>query len=49
MGTFAETGIVDYHLSFAEQGKQTSVCSKKRKFGVFDSIYSKHTELAVFH
>jgi hypothetical protein len=25
MGTFAETAIVDYHLSFADQGKQTSV------------------------
>jgi hypothetical protein len=25
MGAFAETGIVDYHLSFADQGKQTSV------------------------
>jgi hypothetical protein len=25
MGTFAETAIVDYHLSIAHQGKQTSV------------------------
>ncbi len=25
MGTFAKTSIVDYHLSFADQGKQTSV------------------------
>jgi hypothetical protein len=25
MGMFAETAIVDYHLSFADQGKQTSV------------------------
>jgi predicted acetyltransferase len=25
MGTFAETAIIDYHLSFADQGKQTSV------------------------
>jgi hypothetical protein len=25
MGTFVETAIVDYHLSFADQGKQTSV------------------------
>jgi hypothetical protein len=24
MGTFAETAIVDYCLSFADQGKQTS-------------------------
>jgi hypothetical protein len=23
MGTFAETTIVDYHLSFADQGKQS--------------------------
>jgi hypothetical protein len=25
MSTFAETEIVNYHLSFASQGKQTSV------------------------
>jgi hypothetical protein len=25
MGTFAETALVDYRLSFADQGKQTSV------------------------
>jgi hypothetical protein len=25
MGTFAETANVGYHLSFADQGKQTSV------------------------
>jgi hypothetical protein len=25
MGTFAETAIVDYRLSFANEGKQTSV------------------------
>ncbi len=25
MGTFAETAIVDYHLSFADKGKQTSI------------------------
>jgi hypothetical protein len=25
MGMFAETAIVDYHFSFADQGKQTSV------------------------
>jgi hypothetical protein len=25
MGTFAETAIVDYHLSFADQGKQTFI------------------------
>jgi hypothetical protein len=27
MGTFAETAIVDYRLSFAEQGNQTYVFS----------------------
>jgi hypothetical protein len=27
MGTFAETAIVDYHLPFADQEKQTSVFS----------------------
>jgi hypothetical protein len=32
MGTFAETAIVDYHLSFADQGKQNSV-----------SVFSKQT------
>jgi hypothetical protein len=37
MGMFAETVIVDYRLSFTDQGKQTSVfsCSKKRKFVIF--------------
>jgi hypothetical protein len=25
MGTFAETAVVDYRLSFADQGKRTSV------------------------
>jgi hypothetical protein len=25
MGTFAEIAIVDYRLSFADQGKQTSI------------------------
>jgi hypothetical protein len=39
MGTFAETAIVDYRLSFANQGKQTSVfrflfVENKRKFAV---------------
>jgi hypothetical protein len=31
MGLFAETAIVDLHLSFADQGKQTSIslCSKQ--------------------
>jgi hypothetical protein len=31
MGTYAETAIVDYRLSFADQEKQTfvSICSKQ--------------------
>jgi hypothetical protein len=37
MGTFAETAIVDYRLSFADQGKQTSV-----------SVCSKQTEVCRF-
>jgi hypothetical protein len=31
MGIFAETAIVDYRLSFADQGQQTSIF---RKFAV---------------
>jgi hypothetical protein len=43
MGTFAESAIVDYRLSFADQRKQTSVkqasifipfAANKRKFAV---------------
>jgi hypothetical protein len=39
MGRFAETAIVDYHLSFADQEKQTSIfhfrfSANKRKFAV---------------
>jgi hypothetical protein len=30
MGTFAETAIVDYRLSFADQRKQTSVFRLKK-------------------
>jgi hypothetical protein len=47
MGTFAETAIVDYRLSFADQGKQTSVffsilfpffiCRKQMEVAVFRS------------
>jgi hypothetical protein len=42
MGTFAETANVDYRLSFANPGKQTSVFSfpfaeNRRKFAVFVS------------
>jgi hypothetical protein len=31
MGTFAETANVDYRLSFADQGKQTSVVRLQQK------------------
>jgi hypothetical protein len=34
MGTFAETATVDYRLSFAGQGKQTSVSANKGKFAI---------------
>jgi hypothetical protein len=39
MGTLAETAIVDYRLSFADHGKQTSVFrfrlqANKRKFAI---------------
>jgi hypothetical protein len=37
MGTFAETAFVDYRVSFADQGKQTSV-----------SVGSKQTEVCRF-
>jgi hypothetical protein len=37
MGTFAKTAVVDYHLLFADQGKQTSV-----------SVCSKQTEICRF-
>jgi hypothetical protein len=37
MGMFAETANVDYHLLFADQGKQTSVsaCSKQMEVAIF--------------
>jgi hypothetical protein len=38
MGKFAETAIVDYRLSFANQGKllfSVSVCSKETKAAIF--------------
>jgi helix-turn-helix protein len=51
MGTLADTAIVDYHLPFANPGKQTSVFrfrlqQNKRKFVV--SVYRKQTEDATF-
>jgi hypothetical protein len=53
VGTFAETANVDYHLSFADQGKQTSVfrfpfCSKNGSFLFLLYICSKKTKVAVF-
>jgi hypothetical protein len=39
MGTFAETAIVDYRLSFADQGKLTSV---------FRSCLQQTNEVAIF-
>jgi hypothetical protein len=52
MGTFAETAIVNYHLSFAYQGKQTPVLlfrlqQTNESFPVPFSI-CKQTEVAVF-
>jgi hypothetical protein len=35
MGTFAETVNVNYRFSFADQGKETSVCSKQMEVGHF--------------
>jgi hypothetical protein len=49
MGIFAETAKVNYRLSFADQGKQTSIfrftfVENKQMF----SVCSKQTEVAVF-
>jgi hypothetical protein len=36
MGTFSKAAITDYHLSFADQGKQTSdFRSKQTEVGIF--------------
>ncbi len=53
MGSFAETTTVDNHLSFADQGKQTSIsrCLLQQANGslLFPfSVCSKQTEDAVF-
>jgi hypothetical protein len=53
MGTFAETAIVDYRLSFVYQGKQMSVfpfsfASDKRKFAVSVFRLQKTNEVAIF-
>jgi hypothetical protein len=52
MGTFAETAIVDYHLLFADQGKQTSIfrfCFQQsnRSLPFLTFVCSKQTEVAV--
>ncbi len=53
MGMFAETAIVDYHLSFAVQGKQTLVLrfplQQTNGSLVFPfSVCSEQIEVAVF-
>jgi hypothetical protein len=52
MGTFAETAIIDYCLSFADQGKQTSIFwfRLQQTNGSFPfpfPVCSKQTEVAV--
>jgi hypothetical protein len=51
MGTVARTAIVDYHLLFANQEKQTSVSSlhfqqSNESWSFPFSVYSKQTEVA---
>jgi hypothetical protein len=53
MGRFDETAIVDYRLSFADQGKQTSVfrfrfqkTNRSLPFSV--SVCRKQTKIVVF-
>jgi hypothetical protein len=53
MGTFAETPVVDYRSSFADQGKQTSVFHfrlqrNKLKFAVSIFRFSKQTKSPFF-
>jgi hypothetical protein len=53
MGTFVETAIVNYPLSFANQGKQTSVFHFRLQQTNGNlpfpfSICSKQTEIAVY-
>ncbi len=45
-----ETAIIDFHLSFADQGNQTSVsvCSKQTEVRRFRFPFAKETEIAVF-
>jgi hypothetical protein len=53
MGTFAETAIVDYCLSFANRGKQTSVFRFRlqQTNGSLPFLFSvcKQTEVAFLH
>ncbi len=54
MGMFADLAIVDYHLSFYDQGKQTSVfcfCLQQTNGSLLFpfSICRKQTKVAVFH
>jgi hypothetical protein len=54
MDMFAETAIVDYYLSFADQGKQTSFfffCLQQTNGSLMFlcSVCSKQTEVAVSH
>jgi hypothetical protein len=54
MGMFAETAIVDYHISFADQEKQTSVFRFRFQQTNISlpfplSVCSEQTEVAVFN
>jgi hypothetical protein len=42
MGMFAETVIVDCRLSFANQGKKTSVCSKQMEVCRFRFLFAEN-------
>jgi hypothetical protein len=53
MGTFAETAIVDYHLSFTNQGKQTPIFhfalqQTSRSLSFPFTVCNKQTEVAIF-
>jgi hypothetical protein len=51
MGIFAETAKVNYRLSFADQGKQTSLFRfpfVENKHTSMLSVCSKQTKVAVF-
>jgi hypothetical protein len=42
MGTFAETAIIDYRLSFADQGKQTSAFHLQQTSGILPFPFSEN-------